>query len=126
MLDMARAPRRLQVMSAVGDWRDSTEGHRARLPRGDLCHGLAAAVAEGPSRLQPGGQDQVLVDDSMAWGRGETAGFVVWAGAARDMEDLEQGDGLKVNRKKSGVVVSHNSSSWHKPRPRGAAVLDDL
>ena len=45
------------------------------------------------------------MDDSTAWDRGATAGLVAWARATRGFEDLEQGDRLKVNRKKSGVVV---------------------
>ena len=34
-------------------------------------------------------------------------GLAVWAEATRGFEDLEQGDRAKVNRKKSGVIVSH-------------------
>ena len=47
------------------------------------------------------------VDDSTAAGHGETQGLAVWAEATRGFEDLEQGDGAKVNRKKSGVLCSH-------------------
>jgi hypothetical protein len=46
------------------------------------------------------------VDDSTAEGHGETQGLAVWAEATRGFESLEQGDGAKVNFKKSGVICS--------------------
>ena len=47
------------------------------------------------------------VDDSTAAGKGEGQGLAVWIAATRGFEDMEQGDGAKVNRTKSGVLCSH-------------------
>ena len=47
------------------------------------------------------------VDDTTAAGQGITAGLATMVASTRAMEDMEQGDGLKVNRAKSGVLVSH-------------------
>ncbi len=47
------------------------------------------------------------VDDSTAAGRWVFRGLAVWAEDTRGFEDLEQGGGAKVNRKKSGILVSH-------------------
>ena len=46
------------------------------------------------------------VDDATAAGKGVTAALATMVASTRAMEDLEQGDGLKVNRVKSGLVVS--------------------
>ena len=56
MADMARAPRRLKVMTAVGDWQEPTCGF---IPG---CPGATApgAVAAGSCQLQAGGLDPVL------------------------------------------------------------------
>ena len=47
------------------------------------------------------------MDDSTGTGRGRTGALATLVVGVRGLEDLEQGDGLRVNRKKSGVVVSH-------------------
>jgi hypothetical protein len=49
------------------------------------------------------------VDDTTAAGKGITAGLATMVASTRAMEDLEQGDGLNVNRIKSGIVVSHKA-----------------
>ena len=61
----------------------------------------------GLTTAVPSAMVRCWVDDSTAAGRGETQGLAVWAEATRGFEDLEQGDGAKVNRKKFGVVCSH-------------------
>ncbi len=54
MLEMARAPRRLKVMTALGAWGGPTVGIVPGCPR---CHlrrvSCAGTVAEGPCHVQP-------------------------------------------------------------------------
>ncbi len=97
-------------MQAVGEWADPTSGIPPGCPAATFVMCLLLeqwrrfTAAAGPA-------SRVLcwVDDSTASARGRTAGFATLVAAARAMEDLEQGDGPRVNRKKSGVLVSHRA-----------------
>ena len=97
-------------MTAVGAWGDPTAGIVPGCPAATFIMSLVLerwrrgfAMCSSTARIR------CWVDDSTAWDRGATEGLVVWARATRGLEDLEQGDGLKVKRKKYGVVVSHKS-----------------
>ena len=108
MLDMAKAPRRLKVMSAVGEWREPTCGMNPGCPAATrIMSFLLERWRRGLTTAVPAAIVRCWVDDSTAAGQGETQGLAVWAEATRGFEDLEQGDGAKVNRKKSGVLSSH-------------------
>jgi hypothetical protein len=108
VVDMAKAPRRLKVLTAVGEWRTPTSG---MVPGCPAATGIQSLVLERWRRAVstgcPGAMLRCWVDDSTAAGRGEAQGLAVWIGATRGFEDMEQGDGAKVNRTKSGVVCSH-------------------
>ena len=62
MMDMANAPRRLKVMTAVGEWRDPACGMLPGCPAATriMCLLLERWVAAGPPRLQPPGPHPVL------------------------------------------------------------------
>ena len=112
MMDMAMAPRRLKVMTAVGSWRDPSCGLIPGCPAATRVMGLllerwrrGVASCCPLALVRP--VIRCWVDDSTAEGRGVVQGLAVWAEATRGFEDLEQGDGSKVNRKKSGILVSH-------------------
>ena len=108
IVDMAKAPRRLKILTAVGEWRKPTSGLVPGCPAATRIQSL---VLERWRRALGSGCPRALlrcwVDDSTAAGRGEAQGLAVWIGATRGFEDMEQGDGAKVNRTKSGVVCSH-------------------
>ncbi len=82
--------------------------HAPGLPGSHQGHVPAAgAVAAGLLACSPSSLVRCWVDDSTAAGRGVSHGLAVWAEATRGFEDFEQGGGQKVNRRKSGVRVSH-------------------
>ena len=108
MLDMARAPRRVKVMQAVGGWRSPTSGMLPGCPGATFVMGLLLERwRRGTKAASLTAKIRCWVDDSTAEGKGCTGGLAVLVAAVRNMEDLEQGDGWKVNRKKSGAVASH-------------------
>ena len=108
MMSMATAPRRIKVMRAVGEWQEPTSGMLPGCPGATflMCYLLERwrrfTTAVGPQTWA-----RSWVDDTTAAGQGITAELATMVASTRAMEDLEQGDGLKVNRPKSGVLVSH-------------------
>jgi hypothetical protein len=110
MLDMAKAPRRLKVMQAVGEWGEPTSGIPPGCPAATFVMSFLLerwrrfTAAAGPTT-----RVRCWVDDSTAEARGSTEGLATLVAATRAMEDLEQGDGSRVNRKKSGVLASHKA-----------------
>ena len=108
MMSMAKARRRIKVMNAVGGWQDPTSGMLPGCPGATfiMCFVLERwrrfTTAVGPRTWA-----RSWVDDTTAAGKGITAALATMVASTRAMEDLEQGDGLKVNRVKSGLVVSH-------------------
>jgi hypothetical protein len=108
MMDMAKAPRRLKVMTAAGEWRTPSCGLIPGCPAATrIMSLLLERWRRGITTCCPTALVRCWVDDSTAAGRGVSQGLAVWAEATRGFEDLEQGDGSKVNRKKSGILVSH-------------------
>jgi hypothetical protein len=107
MADMARAPRRLEVMTAVGDWREPPCGFIPGCPAAAFVVGLLfERWRRGVRSCSPQAAIRCWVVDSTASARGKAPGLAVWAAATRGFEDIEQGDGGRVNRVKSGVLVS--------------------
>jgi hypothetical protein len=114
-MGMAKGPRRLKVMTAVGEW---------RMPTCGLIPGCPAATRtmilllerwrHGLTMCCPTALVRCWVDDSTAAGRCVSQGLSVWAEATKGFEDFEQGDGFKPNRKKSGFCRSSSS----RPEPR--------
>ena len=108
MLDMARARRRIKVMQAVGGWQEPTSGMLPGCPGATFVMSIVLERwRRDTAAASPTTKVRCWVDDSTASGKGETNGLATLVVAVRSMEDLEQGDGLRVNRKKSGTVVSH-------------------
>ena len=108
IMDMAKAPRRLKVLNAVGEWQLPTSGMLPGCPTATRIQSLVLERwRRGVRTGCPSAMLRCWVDDSTAAGRGETGGLAVWIGATRGFEDLEQGDGAKVNRSKSGIICSH-------------------
>ena len=108
MLDMAAAPRCIKVLQAVGAWRQPTSGMLPGCPAATFIISLLLERwRRGTKAASLTAQVRCWVDDSTAVGKGRSGGLAVLVAAVRHMEDLEQGDGFRVNRKKSGVVVSH-------------------
>jgi hypothetical protein len=108
MLDMAPAPRCIKVLNAVGEWWLPTSGMLPGCPGATFCMDLLLERwRRGTRAVSLTAQVRCWVDDSTAIGRGRSGSLAVFVGAVRGMEDLEQGDGVRVNRKKSGAVVSH-------------------
>ena len=110
MLSMATAPRRIKVLNAVGEWQVPTSGIIPGCPGATfiMCYVLERwrrfTTAVGPRTWA-----RSWVDDTTAAGKGIIAGLATMVASTRAMEDLEQGDGLKANRVKSGLVVSHKA-----------------
>ena len=110
MLNMARAPRRIKVLHAVGEWDDHTSGMLPGCPAATFVMTIVLerwrrfTIAVGPSTWV-----RSWVDDTTAAGRGSTARLATLVASTRAMEDLERGDGMQVNRVKPGDVVSRDS-----------------
>ena len=108
MLDMAKVPRRLKVMQAVGEWRQPTSGMLPGCPGATFVMSLLLERwRRGTGAASPTTRVRCWVDGSTASGKGCTDGLGTLVAAVLCMEDLEQGDGLRANRKKSGAEVSH-------------------
>ena len=107
MLDMAKAPRRIKVMQAVGPWWLPSSGMLPGCPGATFVQSfLLERWRRFTSAAAPSTQVRCWVDDSTAQASGATEGLATLVAATRSMEDLEQGDGVRVNRKKTGVLVT--------------------
>ena len=94
MLDMARAPRRIKVLQAVGDWRQPNSGMLPGCPGATFVMSLLLVRwRRGTRAASLTARVRCWVDDSTASGKGCTGGLALLVAAVRHMEDLEQGDG---------------------------------
>ncbi len=81
MLDMARAPRRIKVLQAVGDWRLPTSGMLPGCPGATfvMCL-LLERWRRGTSAASLTVRVRCWVDDSTATGKGRTGGLALLVG----------------------------------------------
>ena len=132
MMSMTTGQRCIKVMDAVGQWREPKAGIIPGCPCATMC--MALILHRWRSSLQkqvPQAMIRCWVDDSTVTAKGATCILASWAVAARCMEDLEAGDGLEVNRKKSGVVTNSKrieqligeAAELKMQHPRGLVVL---
>ena len=84
IVDMASAPRRLKVLTAVGGWRTPTCGLIPGCPTATRIQSLVLERwRRGVSESCPGVVLRCWADDSTAAGKGEAQGLAVWAAVTR-------------------------------------------
>ncbi len=83
MLDMAKAPRRLKVMQAVGEWRQPTSGMLPGCPGATFVMSLLLERwRRGTGAASPTTSVRCWADDSTTSGRGCTAGLATVCGCS--------------------------------------------